>query len=78
MRAVDGARVLDPPSSLRAARMALEWPDLVEAKRGTDVTAEIAKVIVGGGWALLRLQPASLTLEQVYIQLTEDDSNART
>lgn len=51
---------------------------LVEAKRGADVVAEIARVVVEAGWALLRLQPASLTLEQVYMQLTEDNSSART
>jgi hypothetical protein len=31
---------------------------------------------VVSGWALLRLQPASLTLEQVYMHLTEDNSIA--
>jgi ABC-2 type transport system ATP-binding protein len=51
---------------------------IVEAKRGTDVVPEIARVIVDGGWGLLRLQPASLTLEQVYMQLTEETSIART
>ena len=46
----------------------------VEANRGTDVVAEIARVIVESRWALLRLQPASLTLEQVYMQLTKDNA----
>ena len=48
----------------------------VEATQGTHVQDEIANVIIRGGWTLLRLQPTSMTLEQVFIQLTEDESVA--
>ena len=46
----------------------------VEAKQEANVQDEIANVISRGGWTLLRLQSTPMTLEQVFIQLTEDES----
>ena len=49
----------------------------VEAQQGTQVREQIANVIVGGGWTVLRLQPLSMTLEQIFMRLTEEEPVAR-
>jgi ABC-2 type transport system ATP-binding protein len=45
----------------------------IEAKPASTVLEQVASVIVGAGWTLLRLQPASVSLERIFIQLTKDE-----
>ena len=48
----------------------------VEAQPGSSVHELAASVVVNSGWTLLRLQRAPMTLEDVFVQLTEEDPAA--
>ena len=48
----------------------------IEAQPGSPVNESVAGVVVAAGWALLRLQRAPMTLEDVFVQLTEEDPAA--
>ena len=45
----------------------------VEARQGTEVRAQLASAVVGEGWDLLRLEAISMTLEDVFLQLTAEE-----
>ncbi len=42
----------------------------VEASRGQDVRRELARAVVHGGWGLLELRAAGLSLEEIFLELT--------
>ncbi|MBI4202411.1 MAG: ATP-binding cassette domain-containing protein [Chloroflexi bacterium] len=42
----------------------------VISKRGSEMRANLAKAIVEQGWGLLRLEPLSLSLEEIFLRLT--------
>lgn len=42
----------------------------IETTQGTDRRAEIAQAAVQRGWGLLELRPVSMSLEEVFLQLT--------
>jgi ABC-2 type transport system ATP-binding protein len=46
----------------------------VEAAEGNDIRSAIAARIVGKGWPLLELQRVSLSLEDIFLQLTTEDA----
>ncbi|MGB7680597.1 MAG: ATP-binding cassette domain-containing protein [Candidatus Acidiferrales bacterium] len=46
----------------------------VEAVPGEDVRSEIAAKIVGKGWPLYELRGVNLSLEDIFLELTTDDS----
>jgi len=46
----------------------------VESDRGTDVRREIARAIVTRGWGLLELRPMRMSLEEVFLQVTTDET----
>ncbi|MGA3293829.1 MAG: ABC transporter ATP-binding protein [Candidatus Acidiferrales bacterium] len=46
----------------------------VEAAQGQDVRSQIAAKIVEKGWALYELRGISLSLEDIFLQLTTDDA----
>ena len=46
----------------------------VEAPPGTDVRAQIAVEIVNGGWDLLRLESIGMSLEEIFLRLTTEES----
>jgi len=46
----------------------------VETTQGSDIRSEIAAKIVQNGWPLLELRGVSLSLEDIFLQLTTDDS----
>ena len=48
----------------------------IEVEQGKDVSEEIPKMVVGNGWALLRMQPDRLPLERVFMHLTEEGALA--
>jgi ABC-2 type transport system ATP-binding protein len=46
----------------------------VESNRGTDVRREIARAIVNHGWGLLELRPMRMSLEEIFLQVTTDET----
>ena len=46
----------------------------VESERGADVRRELAKTVVNKGWGLLELRPMRMSLEEVFLQVTTDES----
>ena len=48
----------------------------VESEHGTDIRRELAKTIVNRGWGLLELRPMRMSLEEIFLQVTTDESAA--
>ncbi len=48
----------------------------VESETGRDVRRELAALVVGRGWGLLELRPNRLSLEDVFLQLTTQESQS--
>jgi hypothetical protein len=46
----------------------------VEVLPGNDIRSQIAAGIVGKGWALYELRGISLSLEDIFLELTTDDA----
>jgi gliding motility-associated transport system ATP-binding protein len=46
----------------------------VESARGSDIRRDIARAVVTSGWGLLELRPMRLSLEEVFLQVTTDES----
>jgi ABC-2 type transport system ATP-binding protein len=46
----------------------------VESEHGTDVRREIARAVVTKGWGLLELRPMRMSLEEIFLQLTTDET----
>jgi ABC-2 type transport system ATP-binding protein len=44
----------------------------IESEPGRDVRTDVAKAVVNAGWGLLELRPRRLSLEEIFLQLTED------
>jgi hypothetical protein len=38
-----------------------------------DVRAQLAATIVKGGWSLLEMAPVGMSLEEIFLQLTEEE-----
>jgi len=45
----------------------------VESEAGRDIRRELARAVVEAGWGLLELWPLSLSLEDVFLQLTTEE-----
>jgi ABC-2 type transport system ATP-binding protein len=50
----------------------------VENERGTDVRRELARTVVNKGWGLLELRPMRMSLEEVFLQVTTDETTPET
>jgi gliding motility-associated transport system ATP-binding protein len=48
----------------------------VETESGRDLRRDLARAIVTGGWGLLELRPMHLSLEEVFLSLTTDETAA--
>ena len=46
----------------------------VESERGTDVRRELARAVVTRGWGLLELRPMRMSLEEIFLQVTTDET----
>jgi ABC-2 type transport system ATP-binding protein len=46
----------------------------VESAAGNDIRSELAAAIVQKGWPLYELRGMSLSLEDIFLQLTTEDS----
>ena len=47
----------------------------VESERGRDVRRELAQAVVTGGWGLLELRPLRMSLEDIFLSLTTDETD---
>jgi ABC-2 type transport system ATP-binding protein len=48
----------------------------VESEHGTDIRRQLAKTIVNRGWGLLELRPMRMSLEEIFLQVTTDETAA--
>jgi ABC-2 type transport system ATP-binding protein len=48
----------------------------VESESGHDVRRELAKSVVTNGWGLLELRPMRMSLEEIFLSLTTDETAA--
>ena len=48
---------------------------LVEAELGHDLREDLGRFVVTSGWGLLELKPVSITLEDVFLRLTQEESD---
>ena len=48
----------------------------VESERGRDIRRELAREIVTRGWGLLELRPMRISLEEVFLQVTTEETPA--
>jgi hypothetical protein len=48
----------------------------VENNKGSLVPGELARAIVEAGWDLNELRPAAASLEEIFLQLTQEQSAA--
>ncbi len=48
----------------------------VESERGHDVRRDLAHTIVGAGWGLLELRPMRMSLEEIFLSLTTEETAA--
>jgi ABC-2 type transport system ATP-binding protein len=46
----------------------------VESEKGRLVRGDLARVVVESGWDLNELRPAAMSLEEIFLQLTENES----
>ena len=46
----------------------------VESERGHDVRRELARSVVGQGWGLLELRPVRMSLEEIFLSLTTEET----
>ena len=48
----------------------------VEAQPGSDIRRELAKAVVTSGWGLLELRPTRMSLEEIFLSLTTEDTES--
>jgi len=46
----------------------------VESQKGRLVRGDLARMVVQSGWDLNELRPAAMSLEEIFLQLTEEES----
>ena len=46
----------------------------VESERGLDVRRDLARTIVGNGWGLLEMRPMRMSLEEIFLSLTTEET----
>lgn len=49
----------------------------VESQKGELVRGDLARAVVAGGWDLYELRPASRSLEEIFLQLTQTNSESQ-
>jgi ABC-2 type transport system ATP-binding protein len=50
----------------------------VDSERGRDVRRDIARAVVSSGWGLLELRPVRMSLEEIFLHLTTEETPAET
>jgi ABC-2 type transport system ATP-binding protein len=46
----------------------------VESENGADIRRELARTVVTRGWGLLELRPMRMSLEEIFLQVTTDET----
>jgi len=46
----------------------------VQSALGVDVRAQLAATVVSGGWGLLEMRPVGMSLEEIFLKLTTDET----
>jgi ABC-2 type transport system ATP-binding protein len=54
------------------------WKICLESPVGTDLRAQAAALVVSKGWRLLGLAGEPLSLQEIFLQLTDEDAESRT
>ena len=49
----------------------------VESQKGKLVRGDLARAIVESGWNLNELRPAAMSLEEIFLQLTQSEATAK-
>ena len=70
VREIPGVRKVTAEPAGANGRVAL----MVEVSAGQDVRSQIAARIVGKGWPLYELRGVNLSLEEIFLELTTEDS----
>jgi ABC-2 type transport system ATP-binding protein len=48
----------------------------VDSEKGRDVRRDLARAVVAGGWGLLELRPMRMSLEEIFLELTTEETVA--
>jgi ABC-2 type transport system ATP-binding protein len=48
----------------------------VEGGQGHDIRRDLARAIVTSGWGLLEMRPLRLSLEEIFLSLTTEESSS--
>jgi len=70
IREIPGVRKVSAEPAGGNGRVAIT----VEASPGQDVRSQIAAKVVGKAWPLYELRGVNLSLEEIFLQLTTEDS----
>ena len=70
LQEISGIKNVNVESAGASGRISLS----VESAQGQDVRSEIAAKLVGKGWPLYELRGVNLSLEDIFLELTTDDS----
>jgi gliding motility-associated transport system ATP-binding protein len=46
----------------------------VESEQGRDIRRQLARAVVTSGWGLLEFRPLRMSLEDIFLSLTTDES----
>jgi len=68
----DALRVLPGLTHVRAVK---DGQFEIETAPGRDVRPDIARAVVNGGWPLLEIRRESVSLEDIFIELTKDETS---
>jgi ABC-2 type transport system ATP-binding protein len=71
LTAVPGVRRV-APADVRGDAVAFE----VDSESGRDVRRDLAAAVVNRGWGLLELRPMRMSLEEIFLHLTTEDTAA--
>ena len=46
----------------------------IDSEKGRDVRRDLSRAVVNGGWGLLELRPMRMSLEDIFLSLTTDET----
>jgi ABC-2 type transport system ATP-binding protein len=71
------AKVVQKVKGVRSVEPAPDGAIEFQFAPGQDVRPEVAKAIIAAGYDLLELRPVGMSLEEIFLELTRDDSRSR-
>jgi len=48
----------------------------IESEQGRDIRRDLARAVITSGWGLLELRPMRLSLEEIFLSLTTEETDA--